>query len=105
MVFGLVSLGLIFGSILESPEAFGLINSMINFPLFFLSGALFPISNLPQVLKIFTRIDPVTYGVDAIRYLMIGQGTFSLTLDFIVLAVFAVVMAAIGTFFFKKMKV
>lgn len=105
LVFGLVSLGLIFGSLLESPEAFGLINSMINFPLFFLSGALFPINNLPQALKIFTRIDPVTYGVDAVRYLMIGQGTFSLTLDFSVLAIFAVLMAVIGTYFFTKMKI
>ena len=78
---------------------------MVNFPLFFLSGALFPISNLPQGLKIFTRIDPVTYGVDAVRYLMIGQGTFSLTLDFIVLVVFAVLMTVIGTYVFRKMKV
>lgn len=105
LLFGLVSLGLTFGSLLESPEAFGLINSMINFPLFFLSGALFPLNNLPPVLKIFTRIDPVTYGVDAVRYLMIGQGTLGLKLDFIVLVSFAVIMAGIGIYFFRKMKV
>jgi len=105
LVFGLVSLGLIFGSILESPEGFGLINSMVTFPLFFLSGALFPLSNLPSWLTIFTRIDPVTYGVDAIRYLMLGNGTFSLVLDMIFLLLFAAITSIIGTYCFKKMRI
>jgi ABC-2 type transport system permease protein len=105
LVFGVVGLGLIFGSILESPEGFGLINSMVTFPLFFLSGALFPLSNLPSWLTVFTRIDPVTYGVDAIRYLMIGSGTFSLVMDMIVLILFATITSIIGIRFFRKMKI
>ena len=105
LVFGLVSLGLIFGSMLESPEGFGLINSMITFPLFFLSGALFPLSNLPAWLTLFTRINPVTYGVDAIRYLMLGRGMFSLALDMTVLILFAALVSIIGTTSFRKMKI
>lgn len=104
LVTGTVSLGLTMGSIVESPEAFGLINSMINFPLFFLSGALFPLSDLPAWLTIFTRINPVTYAVDAMRILMLGIGTFNLAIDLSVLAAFALVMIAIGTYAFGKMK-
>ena len=105
LITGLVSVGLAIGSIVESPEAFGLINSMINFPLFFLSGALFPLTDLPKWLTFFTRINPVTYGVDAMRTLMLGMGTFNLTLDFIVLTAFAVIMVIIGTYAFSKMKI
>jgi ABC-2 type transport system permease protein len=105
MVFGTVSMGLFFGSIIESPEAFGLINSIINFPLFFLSGALFPLSNLPSWLAFFTRINPITYGVDAIRQLMLGIGTFSLLTDFIVLAIYGIIMFIVGTYAFRKMKI
>jgi ABC-2 type transport system permease protein len=100
-----VKQGEIFGSILESPEGFGLINSMVTFPLFFLSGALFPLSNLPSWLTVFTRIDPVAYGVDAIRYLMLGTGTFSLILDIEVLILFAAITSVIGIHFFRKMKI
>ncbi len=105
LITGLVSVGLAIGSVVESPEAFGLINSMINFPLFFLSGALFPLTDLPVWLTIFTRINPVTYGVDAMRTLMLGIGTFSLALDAAVLALFAAVMIGIGTYAFGKMKI
>jgi len=105
LVTSLVSIGLIFGSVIESPEGFGLIMSMVNFPLFFLSGALFPLDNLPTWLKVFTRLNPVTYGVDAIRGLMLGTYTFSLLTDFVVLLGFAIVMVLIGTYAFKKMKV
>lgn len=106
MVVGVVSLGLIFGSLIESPETFGLINSIVNFPMFFLSGALFPLKNLPAWLTFFTRINPVTYAVDAIRALMLGSASvFSLSLDIAVLIVFALVMLLVGTYTFRKMKI
>jgi ABC-2 type transport system permease protein len=72
MLIGFVSIGLIIGSIMESPEGFGLITGFVNFPLLFLSGALFQLDKLPGWLTTFTRINPVTYGVDAIRGLTIG---------------------------------
>ncbi len=104
LVVGLVSIGLTVGSMMESPEGFGLIVSFVNFPLFFLSGALYPLDGLPDWLAIFTRINPVTYGVDAIRTLMLGVSSFGLFLDFAVLLGFSAVMIAIGTFAFKRMK-
>lgn len=104
MVTGLVSIGLIIGSLMDSPEGFSLIMSFLNFPLFFLSGALFPLTNLPGWLLTFTKLNPVTYGVDAMRQLMTGMGSIGLLTDMAVLAGFALVMTAIGTWAFGRMK-
>jgi len=102
---GLVSIGLIIGSQMESPEGFQLIISFLIFPLFFLSGALFPISNLPAWLAPFIFVNPVTYAVDGIRGVLLGISQFSLLFDFALVSLFALVMILIGTYAFKKMKI
>jgi ABC-2 type transport system permease protein len=101
---GLVGLGLIIGAWMESPEGFSLLGGFVTFPLFFLSGALFPIDNLPDWLAAITVANPVTYGVDAIRGLMLGTYHFGLVVDFVVLVVFAIAMMVLGTYSFKRMK-
>jgi ABC-2 type transport system permease protein len=101
---GLVSVGLIIGSQMESPEGFQLIMSFLVFPLFFLSGALFPITNLPGWLAPFIFFNPMTYAVDGIRGVMLGVSKFSLLFDFALICLFALVMILIGTYAFKKMK-
>src|SRR5918912_2795095 len=70
--FALTSLGLAIGSYMESLEGFQLIVSFVVFPLYFLSGALFPLNNIPLWLSILTAIDPATYAVDALRSAMLG---------------------------------
>ena len=102
---GLVSVGLILGSQMESPEGFQLIISFLIFPLFFLSGALFPINNLPGWLAPFIFVNPVTYAVDGIRGVMLGISRFPLLFDFTLVCLFAFVMILIGTYAFKKMKI
>lgn len=99
-----VSIGLVIGSRMESPEGFNLIVSFLVFPLFFLSGALFPISNLPSWLGIFTVLNPVTYAVDGMRGVMLGMSTFPVVLDFGVLVAFAAGMMVIGSIAFSRMK-
>jgi len=99
-----VSIGLVIGSRMESPEGFNLIVSFLVFPLFFLSGALFPISNLPPWLSIFTVLNPVTYAVDGMRGVMLGISTFPVLLDFGVLLGFAAGMMVIGSIAFSRMK-
>ncbi len=99
-----VSIGLVIGSRMESPEGFNLIVSFLVFPLFFLSGALFPISNLPSWLGIFTVLNPVTYAVDGMRGVMLGTSAFSVILDFGVLLAFSAGMLVIGSIAFSRMK-
>jgi ABC-2 type transport system permease protein len=101
---GLVSVGLIIGSQMESPEGFQLIISFLIFPLFFLSGALFPITNLPGWLAPLILANPVTYAVDGIRGVMMGISRFNLLFDLALVCLFALVMVLIGTYAFKKMK-
>ena len=100
----LVSLGLIIGSNMESVEGFQLIISFLVFPMFFFSGALFPIGNLPHYLLVFTIFDPVTYGVDGLRGLLLGTAQLPVMVDLVVLAGFAAVMIGAGTWSFKRLK-
>jgi ABC-2 type transport system permease protein len=100
----LVSLGLIIGSNMESVEGFQLIVSFLVFPMFFFSGALFPLKNLPQYLLIFTTLDPVTYAVDGLRGLILGSSQLPIALNLLILTGFAAVMIAIGTWSFKRLK-
>jgi ABC-2 type transport system permease protein len=99
----LVSLGLIIGGNMTSVEGFQLISSFLIFPMFFFSGALFPINNLPSYFMLVTAIDPVTYAVDGLRGLMLGTSQLPIALNLLVLTGFAAVMVAIGTWTFKHL--
>lgn len=105
LVIGIVSIGLIFGSVVDSPEGFGMIMGFVNMPLFFLSGALYPLDQLPGWLSVVTKMNPVTYGVDAIRGLMLGISAFNLFFDFVVLLGFDLALIGIGVLAFKRMKI
>lgn len=105
LAIGLVSVGLIIGSFMESPRGFGVIVSFVVFPLFFLSGALFPTDNLPGWLSPLVLLDPVSYGVDALRGTLIGVSRFSYLYDLSVLLLFSTSMVLIGTKAFNRMKI
>jgi ABC-2 type transport system permease protein len=102
---GMVSIGLIIGSQLESIEGFQVFSTFLIMPMFFLSGALFPLDNLPSWLAVLTNIDPLTYTVDGLRAILLGTSHFPLVVDFGIITMFSVVLIAIGTFAFQKMKV
>ncbi len=104
LLIAVTSLGLAIGSVMESLEGFGLISSFVAFPLFFLSGALFPVTKLPFWLKIIVMINPVSYAVDALRSVILGITSYGLFLDFTVLVAFAVIMLIVGTWAFKRIK-
>ena len=99
----LVSIGLIMGSRMESPEGFQLITSFVVFPMFLLT--LFPFDKLPSYLVPFAYMDPMTYAVDGLRGVIIGANYFPLYVDAIVLAVLDGIFIAIGTYAFQKMKI
>jgi len=100
----MVSLGLIIGANMGSVEGFQLIISFLVFPMFFFSGALFPIKDLPAYLLIFTVIDPVTYAVDGIRGILLGVSTLPVATDLLILLGFAAAMIGIGTWSFTRLK-
>jgi ABC-2 type transport system permease protein len=103
--FTLTSLGLTLGSRMESLEGFQLIVSFVVFPLYFLSGALFPLNNLPTWLSILTTLDPVTYGVNALREVMLGiAGVNSFALNIGILLLSAASLGVIGVISFRTMK-
>jgi ABC-2 type transport system permease protein len=110
ITFGLVGVGLTVASLIESLESFGVIQSFINLPLFFLSGAIIPLSGsgVPKWLQIASRFDPLTYGVDALRTIIDGKAwtlpLYPLYFDILVICVFDVAMITIGTFMFSRRK-
>ena len=85
-------------------QGFQAINQFLIFPLFFLSGALFPIQGFPKALKIIASCNPVSYSVDAMRHLLINQGYFQLWKDLAVLGLMVVVMVWFGVSSFKKIE-
>lgn len=101
----LVSLGLALGSLLESLEGFQVISAFLIFPLFFLSGALFPVDErLPAWLQKLVIVNPLTYTVDGVRGALLGIHTYPVYLDLGIISLFASVMIVIGSVLFSRMK-
>jgi ABC-2 type transport system permease protein len=98
------SLGTALGSILQDMQGFQLIMNFMVLPIFFLSGALFQLTNLPKALAIITRLDPLTYGVDALRGVFIAQSNFGLHWDASVLFLFAAAFVSLGAYLFSKIQ-
>ena len=107
ITIGVVCIGLTIASILNSLENFGAIMTFVNMPMFFLSGALFPVATLPWWLKWVFYINPLTYDVDALRAITMGsQWTtiFPLWADLLIIVVFDVAMIIIGSYLFSRTK-
>jgi ABC-2 type transport system permease protein len=101
----MVSLGLALGSLFESLEGFQVVSTFVVFPLFFLSGALFPVNErLPSWLQGVVILNPLTYTVDGVRGALLGLNSFSLTTDIGVITMFAVMMILTGSALFSRMK-
>jgi len=99
------SLGMMIGSILKDMQGFQLIMNFLVMPLFFLSGALFPLSGLPTAMVYITRIDPLSYGVDALRSLLINASAYPLALDIGVLFLITAALLGLGSYFFSRIEV
>ncbi len=99
------ALGTAIASVLEDMHGFQLIMNFLVMPIFFLSGALFPMTGLPKVLEIVVRFDPLAYGVDGLRGTLGGVSHFGLFADFWILSVVVVVFIGIGSYLFSKIRV
>jgi len=97
-----LGLGLIFASKMRDMQGFSIVMNFVIFPLFFLSGALYPLENFPVWLRYISKIDPLTYGVDGLRAALIGVSSFSIFYNFIFMVIFSSVMILLGAYFFEK---
>ena len=98
-------LGVAIGSKLQDIQGMQLIMNFVVLPIYFLSGALFPLTDLPSVLTFLTRIDPLTYGVDGLRNVLLGTSHFAPEINLAVLAVAALLFIGFGSYSFSKIEV
>ena len=98
------SLGIMVASLLKDMQGFQLIMNFLVMPMFFLSGSLFPLNNIPVLLGVIAKIDPLSYGIDAMRGLLINQGHFALSLDLGVLVALTLLFLGLGSYFFSRIE-
>jgi len=103
VVFAALGMGI--GSVLEDMQGFQLIMNFLVMPIFFLSGALFPLEGLGVVMKWITRFDPLTYGVDGLRGALIQTWAFHAAVDVVVLLGLALAFLSMGAYLFSRIEV
>src|SRR5690349_22243485 len=97
-------LGTTIGSTLQNMQGFQLIMNFLVMPIFFLSGALFPLNNIPPALGVVTKLDPLTYGVDGLRGAFIGLSHFGMMTDALILFGVAWIFLGLGAWSFSKIQ-
>jgi ABC-2 type transport system permease protein len=91
-------------SIVNDFQGFQAINNFVVFPLYFLSGALYPLTGIPLLLKIVSSLDPLTYAIDGLRAVLINQHHFSIATDIIALLLTTVVMIIFALYTFQRIE-
>jgi ABC-2 type transport system permease protein len=98
------ALGTAIGSVLEDMQGFQLIMNFLVLPIFFLSGALFPLEGLGKAMTVITRMDPLTYGVDGLRGALTQLWAFHAVVDVAVLIGLAVAFLSTGAYLFSRIE-
>ncbi|MBI5223873.1 ABC transporter permease [Candidatus Micrarchaeota archaeon] len=98
------ALGTAIASLLDDMQGFQIIMNFLVMPIFFLSGALFPLEGLPREIAIITQIDPLSYGVDGLRGTLTGLTHFGLAMDLGVLVILTGITLVIGSYLFSKIE-
>ena len=96
--------GTALASVLADFQGFQLIMNLLVMPVFFLSGALFPLVGLPKVLDVIATLDPLSYGVDGMRAALTGVGHFGIGTDLVVLSGLCLVLLAVGGWLFARIQ-
>lgn len=107
--FCLSSLGILIATFYENFESFSVIMNFIVMPMFFLSGAMYPVKLLPQILGFLSMINPLTYGIDALKYMVFPEKKllthdFPLSLDISVILIASLVFVIIAANVFERRK-
>ncbi len=99
------ALGTGIASVLEDMQGFQLIMNFVVMPVFFLSGALFPLDTAPEALKVVAYLNPLAYGIDGLRGTLSNAAQFGLWTDTIVLSCIIIVFISVGAWLFSKIEV
>ncbi|MHB0866402.1 MAG: ABC transporter permease [Thermoleophilia bacterium] len=104
IAFSMTGLGVLVASRLKSMQGFQMIMNFIMMPMFFISGAMYPLANAPTWLDTLAKIDPLTYGVDALRGIMLADipSRYSFTTDISVIVLLSLAMLAIAVSTFSR---
>lgn len=97
-------LGTAIACALEDFQGFQLVMNFLVMPIFFLSGALFPLMGLPKALSILASIDPLSYGVDGLRAALIGLSHFGAGADLAVLSILSMIVLFVGGYLFSRIQ-
>jgi len=101
----IATLGIVLASVIKSMQAFQVITNFLLMPMFFLSGALFPLNNTVKWMNVVSKINPLSYGIDAMRTVILNDPAlqlYPLWLDIVVLASVTVVMSILGAVLFSR---
>jgi len=104
IAFLFTAFGTAIASRLEDMQAFPLIMNFIIMPIFFLSGALFPLNDIPRALEVVVKANPLSYGVDGLRNALTGTSMFSTGTNLSVLIIVGVVITLLGSWLFSKIE-
>jgi len=99
------TMGILLASVIKSMQAFQVITNFLLMPMFFLSGAIFPLNQTVKWMSIVAKINPLSYGIDAMRYVLLsdpGLQLYPLWLDILVLIVLVVLLSIMGAFLFNR---
>jgi ABC-2 type transport system permease protein len=99
------ALGTAIASTMEDMQGFGLIINLVNMPLFFLSGALFPLTTAPAFIRWIAFFNPLSYGVDGLRGAFTGVSQYPIGIDVVVVGCVIVLFVALGAWLFNKVEV
>lgn len=99
------AVGTAVASLLEDFQGFQLIMNFLVMPLFFLSGSLFPLDNVPKAIAVIAFLDPLSYGIDALRGTLTGTLHFGLPHDLVVLSAVTALFLLLGSILFSRIQV
>ena len=97
--------GVLISTFMRDIHGFQIVINFFVFPIFLLSGALFPISEFPEVVINLAKFNPLTYGVDGIRWATTGYSEFNPFYDFLILVSFCAVIIFVSAFLFSRTEV
>jgi ABC-2 type transport system permease protein len=99
-----VALGIAIASRMEDMHGFQLVSNFLVMPMFFLSGALFPLFSAPKIVQYVSMVNPLTYAVESLRFVLVGQSTMPIMLSLGVLVLFFLLCAFAAVYLFNRME-